>query len=123
VATILIVDDSSFARATIRRALEPGKHTLAEASSGFEALEYVQSNSPDVVTIDLLMPDMTGVELVEHLRKISPTSLLVVITADVQNATRELLLEAGADSFINKPTDSRLILDEIDRLLANQSRA
>ncbi len=120
-AKILIVDDSSFARTTIRRALEAGQHNLAEARSGFEALEYVQSDPPDVVTIDLLMPDMNGVDLVRHLRQVSPSTLLVVITADVQTTTREQLLAAGADAFINKPTDAHAILDEINRLLANPS--
>ncbi len=80
-AQILVVDGSRFIRAMIRRALEESGHTVTEASSGQEALEIIRSKSFDVITIDLLMPQMRGQELIAHLRRQAPASRVIMITA------------------------------------------
>jgi CheY-like chemotaxis protein len=115
---ILIVDDSAFARRSIRHALESSGHEIFEAESGLRALEMVQQVAPDIITIDLLMPDMPGGELLQHLRSLVPDSRFVIITADIQDATREQLMAAGADAFINKPTDPKIVIEEISGLLS-----
>jgi len=118
---ILVVDDSSFARATLRRMLERAGYEVFEASSGFEALELMPVVKPNLVTMDLLMPGMEGEELLSHLLKLCADCPFVVISADIQNTTQKLILDAGAAGFINKPVEEKALLDLIHKLLPDTS--
>lgn len=118
---ILVVDDSSFARATLRRMLERAGYEVFEASSGFEALELMHVVKPNLVTMDLLMPGMEGEELLSHLLKLCADCPFVVISADIQNTTQKLILDAGAAGFINKPVEEKALLDLIHKLLPDTS--
>jgi two-component system chemotaxis response regulator CheY len=117
-AHILIIDDSAFARSLLKNNLVAAGHTVTEASSGLEALELVRTLQPEIITIDLLMPGMEGLELLGHLRRVNPKFRIIVISADIQTTTREELLSAGADAFLNKPVDTPALLQTIERLLA-----
>jgi two-component system, chemotaxis family, chemotaxis protein CheY len=114
---ILVVDDSAFTRATLRKMLENAGHEVHEASSGLEALELMPALQPDLVTVDLLMPEMKGDELLTHMRQISQQCPVVVITADIQTNTRGNLLKAGAAGFITKPVKEPELLETVTRLL------
>lgn len=113
---ILIVDDSAFARTTLRVMLQNAGYTVIEASSGYEALELVPIHKPDLVTIDLLMPGMEGNELVGHLRKLCQECPLVVISADIQTLTRHELLSAGAVGYLNKPVNESDLLKLLESI-------
>jgi len=120
-AQILVVDDSAFARATLKQKLTEAGHVVAEAASGVEALEMLATQRFDLVTMDLLMPEMEGGELLQNIRKLSPSIPVVVITADIQTQTREELMTRGASAFLNKPVDFNTLLDKINRLLSEKN--
>ncbi len=118
---VLIVDDSAFARSNIRRHLQDSGHTILEAASGAAALQIAQEQQPDLVTLDLLMPGMSGSDTLKALKPICPAARYIVVTADIQFATRQELLEAGADAFLNKPVDKTQLLEAAARLLGSSN--
>lgn len=119
---ILVVDDSAFARATLRQTLKGAGYEVYEASSGLEAIEMMPTLQPDLVTLDLLMPEMRGDELLGYLRRVSEHCPLLIVTADVQTMTRNDMLAAGASGFVTKPFRQEDLLQEIERLLGETSR-
>lgn len=116
-AKIMIVDDSSYARTLLKRALEKVGHVVCEASSGMDALEQLPTCQPDLVTMDLLMPGMEGLELIGHLKSMQPSLKVIVITADIQDETRKELIQAGADAFLNKPVSPDVLVNTVSSLL------
>ncbi len=116
-AKILIVDDSGFSRRALRRILEEHGYEVIEAESGGHALEILRRFLPDIITLDLLMPGMSGQETLENVRRIAPQARIIVLTADVQDATRKELLEMGADAFLYKPVGREALLSAIERIL------
>lgn len=116
---ILIVDDSAFARATVKQILRNAGYEVFEASSGFEALELMPVIKPDLVTLDLLMPGMEGDELLGHMQKMGQECPFVVITADIQTLTQRDLLDAGANGFLNKPVKEEELLALIHKLFSS----
>jgi CheY-like chemotaxis protein len=114
---VLIVDDSAFARATLRKLLQQAGYEVCEAGGGLEALELMTECRPDLVTMDLLMPGMEGEELLAHLLKLNPACPFVIISADIQTTTREALLAAGAAAFLNKPVREAELLALLEKLL------
>src|SRR5688572_33168541 len=95
-AKVLVVDDSGFARRTLRRILEEQGFGVEEAGSGAEALAKFPQSKPDVVFLDLVMEGMQGLEVLKKLREADASVKVVVATADVQKATRTQMLKAGA---------------------------
>jgi len=114
---ILIVDDSTFARANLRRNLTAAGYDVVEASSGKQAIEQVKLDTPDIVTLDLLMPGLSGLETLMQMKPICPKTKFIIITADVQTLTRDELVNEGVDAFINKPVSTPVLLDTIKKLL------
>ncbi|HZO55129.1 MAG TPA: response regulator [Bryobacteraceae bacterium] len=101
--SILIVDDSAFARRTMRQMLEAGGYDVDEAATGPEALERYALHKPLAVLLDLVMEGMTGLELLAQLRSIDPNVMVVVATADIQTTTRDEAFRLGAGALVNKP--------------------
>jgi CheY-like chemotaxis protein len=99
---VLVVDDSAFARSRIVRTLKQAGHTVIEAESGKQALELFAAQHPDVVTVDLLMPEMDGIELIQRLRALDEKARVVAVTADIQAATRTQVFAAGASAYVSK---------------------
>lgn len=114
---ILIVDDSAFARATLRQMLRGAGYEVIEANSGLQALEMMADVQPDLVTLDLLMPVMEGGELLGHMLKLGQGCPFVVISADIQTITRNELIAAGAAGFLNKPVKEEELLALLQKLL------
>ena len=112
-ARILIVDDSSLARRTLRQMLEREGHTVEDAIDGAQAIERYFLNRPDVVFLDMVMEGMYGLEVLRKLLELHPEARVVVATADIQKATRDEVQGAGAAGIINKPFNPQ----EINRVL------
>src|SRR5262245_2946821 len=112
-ARILVVDDSSLARRTLRQILEREGHTVEDASDGAQAIERYFINRPDIVFLDMVMEGMYGMEVLRKILELNPEARVVVATADIQKATREAVKGAGASAIINKPFDQ----EEIVRVL------
>ena len=116
-ASILIVDDSGLSRRILRRILESGGHTVAEATDGMSALEQYFLSKPQVVLLDLTMSDMHGLEVLARLRELDPHARIIVATADVQRSTRERALKAGASGFLSKPFEQETVLAAVAKVL------
>jgi len=99
---LLLVDDSSTARSIVGRVLGDG-YELNFESSGRTALETIKTNPPDLILLDLLMPEMDGFQVLKELRARNNTIPVLVLSADIQNSTRERVLALGAVGIAYKP--------------------
>jgi two-component system, chemotaxis family, chemotaxis protein CheY len=117
-AKILIVDDSGFARRTLRQMLESAGHTIEEAANGNDALERYFLKRPDLVLLDIVMEGMTGLEVLPRIRELDPNARVIVASADVQSSTRTEAQAAGAIGFINKPFVREQVLETVSHVLA-----
>src|SRR5262245_28525760 len=120
-AKILIVDDSALARRTLRRILESSGYEVGEAEDGLAALERYFLDKPDVVLLDLVMRGMQGLDVLQKLIELDPQVKVVVVSADVQTSSQEMVGRAGARGFVNKPFERAEILQALDNVLAGAS--
>ena len=117
-AKILIVDDSGFARRTLRQILESAGHTIEEAANGNDALERYYLKRPDLVLLDIVMEGLSGLEVLPRIREMDPEARVIVASADVQSSTRDQAQAAGAIGFINKPFVREQVLETVSHVLA-----
>lgn len=117
-ASIMIVDDSNYTRRTHRRILESGGHSVHEASSGMAAIEGYFLHRPDLVLLDLTMEDIGGLEVLSKLRELQADARVIVISADVQRTTTQLVTDSGALRFLGKPVTSEGLLEAVRSVLA-----
>jgi two-component system, chemotaxis family, chemotaxis protein CheY len=115
---VLVVDDSALARRNLRQILEPAGYEVVEADDGLIALEQYFLEKPDVVMLDLVMKGMYGLEVLKKLRELDPDARVLVVSADVQSSSHDLVEEAGARGFVNKPFDRDEILDALHAAVA-----
>lgn len=115
---VLIVDDSGMARRTMRHILESAGYEVAEATDGLNALERFFLEKPDLVMLDLVMKGMYGLDVLTKLRELDPHVKVIVVTADIQTSSQDLVRDAGGVAFINKPFDKHDILSAVDATLA-----
>jgi two-component system chemotaxis response regulator CheY len=101
---VLIVDDAAFMRMAVRKVLEKnGFEIVGEAENGLVALSKYKECRPDIVTMDITMPEMTGIDALKQIRQIDPNAKVVMVSAMGQETlVREAILY-GAKSFIVKP--------------------
>lgn len=125
-ARFLIVDDSKLMRDMVAACLRPlGTMSAEFAASGLEAIERLALATFDMVVLDLNMPDVGGVEVIEFIRSQDQLKALpiLVVTTRSDDTSRARVFEAGASGFLNKPFTPPQILDEVRRLLASGSPA
>lgn len=120
-AVILIVDDSNYTRRTHRRIIESDGHTVHEAVSGMAAIEGFFLHRPDLVLLDLTMEDMGGLEVLQKLREVDAGARVIVISADVQRSTAQLVAQSGALRFLGKPVSSEGLLETVRSALAGSA--
>jgi two-component system chemotaxis response regulator CheY len=102
--TFLIVDDSRFARSSLIKLVEQLEgEVLGEAASGAEALELHKQLQPDVVTMDLSLPDVDGIILVRKMMGLNPNTMIILSSGISHEEVIEEALRAGAEHFISKP--------------------
>jgi two-component system chemotaxis response regulator CheY len=115
---LLICDDSNIIRRKIERELKIDRlQVVATASNGRLAVEAFRKEPCDVVTMDITMPEMDGIECVEKLVAIKPDVLILIISALSDKATAIEALKRGANGFLCKPFTDRQLCDAIDELL------
>lgn len=117
-ASIMIADDSAYTRRTHRRILESEGYVVHEAPSGMAAIEGFFVHRPDVVLLDLTMEDMSGLDVLARLREMEAGARVIVISADVQRSTTQLVAEAGAHRFLGKPVAAETLLAAVRDVLA-----
>lgn len=115
---MMIVDDSNVIRRRIERCQRiDGLEVVGAASNGVEALAMFLDLDPDVVTMDITMPHMDGIECVERMVNLKPGVLILVISALADKATAVEAMEKGANGFLNKPFNDRQLNDALLELL------
>ena len=119
---VMVVDDSAMSRRSLRRILESGNYEVIEADDGMAALEKYFLEKPDLVMLDMLMKGMYGLEVLSKLREMDKDVRVVIVSADIQNSTREMAKEAGALDFINKPFAAESVLNIVTRILSEETR-
>jgi CheY-like chemotaxis protein len=117
VTSVLIVDDAAFSRRMLRKYVEAEGCQVLEAANGQEALEMVQQHQPDCILTDLLMPDVDGFQLLQALRDQGSAIPIAVISADIQDSSRQRGVELGASGFINKPAKEDEVRQTVRQLL------
>jgi two-component system chemotaxis response regulator CheY len=118
----LLVDDSGLARRGMRAILEPAGFQIVEAEDGMTALERYFLEKPDVVILDLVMKGMYGLDVLTKLRELDPSACVIVVSADVQHSSQELVEAAGAAGFINKPVDAQRVLTLVRGLVGGAAK-
>lgn len=113
---VLLVDDHPLVRAGIRRVLETraGLSVVGEASSGGEALRLIEDLKPDIVVLDLAMPDLDGLDVLDRLRRRSGALHILVLTMHAQGEYVRRAIEAGADGYLLKESAVQELLTAID---------
>jgi two-component system chemotaxis response regulator CheY len=115
---LLIVDDSNIMRRRIERSQQFEElQVVGTAGNGVEALEMFRRTDPDMVTMDLTMPQMDGIECISKLVQLKPAVRILVISALADKATAVEAMERGANGFLNKPFTDRQLNEAIADLI------
>ncbi|MBP6655974.1 MAG: response regulator [Propionivibrio sp.] len=119
---LMIVDDSNIIRSKITRTLsQHHMEVVATASNGEEAISLFARTTPDVVTMDLTMPRMDGLECIRALRKLNSRVHILVVSALADKATAIQALKEGAQGFLCKPFSESDLTEAMDELLGDDS--
>ncbi|KZL91279.1 response regulator [Clostridium magnum] len=115
---VLIVDDAAFMRMMLKDILEKnGFEVIGEASNGVKAVELYQNVRPDIVTMDITMPDMDGIEAVKKIKAIDSTAKIIMCSAMGQQNMVMEAIKAGARDFIVKPFQGDRVVEAIKKVL------
>jgi two-component system chemotaxis response regulator CheY len=115
---VLIVDDATFMRMMIKDILEKnGYQVIGEAGNGLKAVELYKAEKPDVVTMDITMPEMDGIEAVKAIREFDPSAKIVMCSAMGQQSMVMDAIRAGAKDFIVKPFQADRVLEAIKKVI------
>jgi two-component system chemotaxis response regulator CheY len=115
---LLIVDDSNIMRRRIERSQQFDElEVVGTAANGLEALELFRATQPDIVTMDITMPQMDGIECIEKLVALRPAVRILVISALADKATAVEAMEKGANGFLNKPFTDRQLNEALAELM------
>lgn len=123
--TILYIEDNADNRMLVRRILHAEDYEFAEAKSASDALVVLRTARPNLILMDINMPDMDGYTLTAKIKSIPGFERIPIlaVTANVMRGDREKSLEAGCDGYIQKPLDVDQLVKEIERFLARSPNA
>lgn len=117
--TILICDDAAFMRMMLKEILVKGGYeVVGEAANGAEGIEKYNSLKPDLVTMDITMPDMDGISALKAIRSGDPGARVIMCSAMGQQAMVVESIQAGAKDFIVKPFQKERVIEAIQKALA-----
>jgi two-component system chemotaxis response regulator CheY len=120
-AKIMIVDDAMFMRLVLRNIIvEMGFEEICEATNGLEAIQLYQEQRPDIVTMDITMPDMDGYTAVTEIIKLYPDARIIMCSAVGQQRMVLNAIMAGAKDFIVKPFDKKRVIDSLTSVLSKE---
>ena len=119
-ARILMVDDSALSRRMLRTILEGGAHEVIEAGDGLIALERFSLERPELVTLDMTMKGMHGLDVLEKILQLNPDARVIGASADIQTATRKLFQEKGGKGFVEKPFAADRVLSTVEAILKGE---
>jgi two-component system, chemotaxis family, chemotaxis protein CheY len=118
-STVLVCDDAVFMRTMVSDILsQAGFTVVGEAENGKQAVEKYQQLKPDLVTMDIIMPEMGGIEAVKKITQMDPGARILMCSAMGQQALVQEALQAGARDFVVKPFQPSRVLEAVQRVLA-----
>jgi two-component system chemotaxis response regulator CheY len=117
-ARIMVVDDSIFMRLMIKNILlELGHEIVAEASNGLEAISLFLQHSPDMITLDITMPEMDGITALKEIKSYKSDSKIIMVSAMGQQSFVIEAITLGARDFIVKPFDKDRVAEAVKKVL------
>ncbi|GAB4189297.1 MAG: response regulator [Wenzhouxiangellaceae bacterium] len=120
---LMIVDDSKIIRNRIQRALSDfSLEVVGSANNGLQATNMVLEVKPDIITMDLTMPEMDGIECIEKVLAINPDLLILVVSALADKATAIEAMKKGAHGFLCKPFTEQELTDALGKLIRGAKR-
>ncbi len=114
---ILIIDDSAFQRKILSDIIIKKNIHIIEATNGSEGLKSIESENPDLVILDHNMPEMTGEELLNILSQKKNQIPVIMVTANIQDTTRNKAINLGVKGFLSKPIDEKDLLETIHKII------
>lgn len=118
---VVIVDDSDFSRSIIRKMLtEEGIEIVGEANSAEAALAVIKEKKPNIVITDIVMPEISGIELTEKINQtFSDISVIVISSLSQEHVVLEAI-GAGASDFIAKPIQKQQLIDSLEKIISTK---
>lgn len=117
---VLVVDDSYYMRVVLKNLLtDAGHEVVGEAGTGEEALSLADSKDPDLIMLDLILPDTTGLEVLKVIQKNKPEQHVIIVSAVGQDMVVEEAIQNGADAYIVKPFNEENVIQVIDKVMSN----
>jgi len=113
----IVVDDSSFQRNIVSNTIGNWFDVVGTAANGKEAIEIFEAKRPDVITMDIMMPELNGIESLRRIKSRSPETTIVMVTSVSQNEKMREAARAGADGYVTKPVDTEALREEFDDVL------
>lgn len=120
---ILVVEDDAAVRLSLRLAVQKEGFAVAEASNGSAALQEVERQRPDLILLDLMLPDLSGFDVCRAIRQRDPALPVIMLTARGDEVDKVVGLELGADDYITKPFSPRELVARIRAVLRRSARA
>ena len=115
--TFIIVDDAVFMRSVLKKILtEASYRVVGEAGNGLEAITLAEKFKPDMMTLDITMPEMNGIEAIEGILKVSPNTKIIMCSAMGQQSKVVESIKKGAKDFIVKPFEKMRVLQAINNV-------
>lgn len=120
---VLVCDDSAFMRMMLKKMLiDRGHEVIAEAGDGKQAVQLYRQHKPDLVTMDITMPVMDGIQAVKYIHAEDPLARIIMVTAIGQRSVITDAIKAGATSFIIKPFDPQQVEETIHKVLKHSKQ-
>lgn len=115
----VVVDDAVFMRTLIKRMIEENNNyvVVAEGSNGYEAIEQTKKHQPDIITLDITMPEMDGIMAIKDILAESPDTKIIMVSAMGQQSMVIDAIKMGAKDFIVKPFDKTRVQQAIENVL------
>ncbi len=118
--TFVIVDDAVFMRTIIRKMIEQVEEykVLGEASNGQDAIEAAEKFQPDIMTLDITMPELDGIQAVPEIMRVSPKTRIIMVSAMGQQSMVIEAIKMGAKDFVIKPFEKSRVYQAVKNVLA-----
>jgi two-component system chemotaxis response regulator CheY len=118
-ANVLVVDDAAFMRMMLKDILIKGGHeVVGQAANGLEAIKQYGELKPDLVTMDITMPEMEGIEALKRIKSSDPAAKIIMCSAMGQQGMVVQAIQAGAMDFVVKPFQSERVLEAVSKALS-----
>lgn len=115
---VLVVDDSYYMRTILKNMItDAGYNVIDEAANGQDAINLANSEKPDLITLDLILPDNSGLDVLKKIKESNPEVHVIVVSAVGQESIVQQALEYGAEAYIVKPFDEQKVVSTIKEIL------